>query len=356
MKEEFINFFDSQSSKFIALTKQGASRIANIANTGYSPTYAQKNLINPLFKYLRNQGLSLSIIFHHDPRVGLNANLFTATAVLSTQTVTLAIGTYTFWFASGAGSITSSNGTGTASNHGAVSEGGTRTITVTVAGSFTFTVSGAVNNAQLEIGSSATVYNLRVDTTALKLNNLVNDATGDGTFVNGTPANMTVVDATAGEVLNYVSASSQGVTLANSTYYTSYTVLIWVKVNNLASNRVPFVKGSARDRIVLQTDGAIRVNSATGGTTSATGQVVANTWVHIAVTMTTTNTETFKNGVSVISGAITRVVESTDPYYLVNSALAPLDGLIGESTLVSQVLTPTQILAIYNIQKARYGL
>jgi hypothetical protein len=409
----------------------GANRIAGIANVGYSLTSNQRQLLNPLFRYLRGQGLASNLIFHHDPRIGFNNNLcrwtddittanigwakganLTANGQVGTSPIT---GAKAWSFTSlGGGNVfiqgSSINGrfavlpnttytisadvrltAGTWTN-GARSlylrcqdSGGTVTsnrgntelaltsnwqrfsITVTTGASdafasfsfpFDFNAGATIEVAapQVELGNTATPYQRRLDNTALRLNNTVNNALGDGTLLNGEVGNMTRTDAQAGEVLNYNASLSQGITLADTTYYANYTVLLWIKVNNLASTRVAFIKGLSQGRIVVQTDGAIRVNATTGGTTTATGLVVANTWTHIAVTMTATTTETFTNGASRISGAITRTEESTTPYHLVNSAISPLDGQIGEATLINTVLTPTQILAIYNIQKARYGL
>jgi hypothetical protein len=334
----------------------GANRIAGLSSVGYSLTGTQRQLLNPLFRYLRGQGLSSNLLFHHDPRVGLNNNLFTATGTLSTQTVALATGIYTFWFASGAGTITSSNGTGTATNHGATTAGVPRQIVVTVAGTFTFTVSGVVTNAQLEIGSSATVYNLRTDTTVLKLNNTINNALGDGTFVNGTSANMTTLDATAGEVLNYNNTLSQGISTTLTAHQTDLTVIQWVKATNFTSNRITMFKSVPDWRLVLQTDAAVRL-STSSSIASPSGTLVAGTWACVAFTLNNAgNAVIYKNGVQVASGTIPRAIDNTNPVQIGETVNGPFLGQIGESTLINTVLTPTQILAIYNIQKARYGL
>lgn len=123
----------------------------DIRNTSQYTTIvnSKPSLINEVDLYNTNGGYPT---VWHEPNLSVNHNLFTNTKTLATQTITLPVGFFEFWFISGTGSITSSNGTGTATNHGAVSFGpsNSRVIEVTSAGTFIFTVSGAVNQASLQ--------------------------------------------------------------------------------------------------------------------------------------------------------------------------------------------------------------
>ncbi len=81
-------------------------------------------------------------------------------AVPVTQTTaSLATGTYQFWCI-GSGSVTSSLGTATATGVGAqgCSTGTAQTISISVLGTLTFTVSGSVDRFQLEKGSFPTPF------------------------------------------------------------------------------------------------------------------------------------------------------------------------------------------------------
>lgn len=209
---------------------------------------------------------------------------------------------------------------------------------------------------QVEIGATAGNYNARIDSTICKANNLVSNASGDGTFVNGTTANMVVSDTTAGRVLNFDSSLSQGLTTGVTTVYNGYTVVFWVNCSSLSATLVPFRKGGGvKDRLVFETSGAVRFSGVTGGSgTSSTGQVVAGTWAMWTVTAST-NATVYKNSTQLVTGATT-YSSSSDPLYISNSADIPFFGKIGEVLFFSSVLTSDQITAIYNLQKSRYGL
>ena len=209
---------------------------------------------------------------------------------------------------------------------------------------------------QIEIGSTATTYQARLNNTALLLNNLVDNALGDGTMANGVSSTMTVIDATAGRVLNYNNALSQGVSTSLIAYVPNLTFIVWTKSTNLSANRVVFGKTITDGRLIINTNGAIRLTSSSSLVTGAS-EVVAGAWVCIAYTSTGAGaTVIYKNGASVLSGTLPRAVNDIESYQLGETADGPFLGQIGEATFFNTILTDSQILDIYNIQKSRYGL
>jgi hypothetical protein len=208
---------------------------------------------------------------------------------------------------------------------------------------------------QIELGSVATSYQRRLDNTTLKLNNTVNNALGDGTFVNGEMGNMATTDATAGEVLNFVGSSTQFIDTTFTEMYANYTFSCWVNPANFAASQILLGKAINNDRVFYNTTGGVQVSSNGGTVTTASSLLSIGVWAHVAYTITLAGAVViYINGVSVASGTITRGADAVATWGL--SKVAPMTGKMGEATLINTVLTSTQILAIYNIQKSRYGL
>jgi hypothetical protein len=330
-------------------------RIAGVSGYGYNLDATQSSILDSRIKLFRQNGGLPD--FYIDSLVSINRNIFATSATLSTQTLTLAIGTYTFSFLTGAGSITSSSGTATASNHGAVSAGGSRTITVTVAGTVTFTVSGTVNSAQLEAGSVQTAYVQRADATAPKVLNLGSkNASGDCSYVAGTNANMVAKNATAGLVHNFVATASQGLQANFLDWYPNYTVIVAYNAT-VGLGGALWIKSNASDRIVVNGDGSFRFNGTTGLVQSAVGALTASTWSILAITVQGTTVTLYKNGVALTPATNTlsvRTTESATNWSISTSAF--LNGLTSEHLLIPAALTATQVANIFNGMKSRYGL
>jgi hypothetical protein len=353
------------------------NRVSQVAGYGYQPE------VGPLSRLLKNykdNGGIPDLLF--DAGLSVNYNLFTATATLSTQTVTLRVGTFTFGFVSGAGSITSSNGIGIATGHGSATAGSNITITVTVAGTFTFTVSGAVNSAQLNVGSTLLSYRARTDATAVKPLNLGTlGASGDGTFVNGTALDFFSNDATAGNIINFNSAS----TLVIPTTYSSFSqmnngvrISFWRKSGINANARIVTnsnfdansrleineFAGIARFRIMssstayYQAEGS-GANGFTAntwekwefiwnGTLSDTSLIVRRNGITLSTTNTTVGSPTaITDGGTLTIGANTN---GSNPYKgLLNAVLYDVGPSAGS-------VTADQSLNVFNQEKAQYGL
>ncbi len=94
-------------------------------------------------------------------------NRFLNSATPVTQTINLGIGDYVF-SVFGSGSLTSANAGGTATGHGTAIESNPITITVTVAGDFSFTVAGFLDYAQVESGKVPTSIILTKDSAATR--------------------------------------------------------------------------------------------------------------------------------------------------------------------------------------------
>jgi hypothetical protein len=329
------------------------SRIGAISGYGYALNGRQQSFLDSRLKLFRQNGGLPD--WYLAPDIGVNKNLFDTSTTLSTKTITLAVGSYTFSFQSGAGSITSSNGTGTASNHGAVSAGGSRTIAVSVAGTFTFTVASTVNNAQLEVGSTATTYTARTDNTAVKSFNFgAKNASGDASFVGGSSSNMLTADA-AGQSHNFLAASSQGLQAAFADWYPNYSYIIAYRPNSLGGALL--IKSNASDRIVVNGDGSFRFNGTTGVVQSAVGALTAGGWVIVGVTVSGTTVKLYKNGVLLTPGTNTlsaRNVEAATNWSISTSSF--LNGLEGESVMIPATLSDAQMTNIFNGMKAKYGL
>lgn len=413
----FLPFLNQASAGVDPSVYLGANRIAGIASVGYSMSGRQRQFINPLLRYLRVQNLSSNLLFHLDPRVGLNNNFVRNSGVNvnttswspyvnggSATAPTLSIDTTNPFAGAGCIKIVCN---GTYAFSGISQNIGSNTGTITVRGRvrgdaaftfsyyyevannpqstvavgtawqefvFTTTATGGgtgtiylgsttpgttfyLDNIEVIAGQPDQAYNERTDATVLKLNNSINNALGDGTLVNGTSTNMTTIDATAGEVLNYNNTLSQGIQTGLVSWIPDYTFIHWVKVPSLVANRVTIFKTATADRLIIQTDGAIRVSGNGTSVTSSTGAVVANTWAMITYTINSAgDVIIYKNGVQIGSGNNARLVDNAAAIFLGETSNAPFLGNIGEATLINSVLTSTQILAIYNIQKARYGL
>jgi Concanavalin A-like lectin/glucanases superfamily len=326
------------------------------AGYGYNIDRGQVNRI--LSVYDRNGGIPDLL---YDAGLSVNYNLFTATATLSTQTLTLPLGTFIFGFASGAGSITSSNGTGTATGHGTATLGVNDTFFVNVAGTFTFTVSGTVNNAQLNVGSTLFSYRARVDATTVKCLNLGNVANiGDGTYVNGSTIDMFAFDAASGNTNTINSVLSQRVntnylpTLANLTW------MGWVKPTTL-KNQVLFWNGgssTARLSLQLMNNGNIGFGNnntitQSSGTTYSTG-----IWQHVALVKNGDVHQLYLNAVQIYNGSVTST--ATAGTGLIIGADTGngdyIDGNIDKLACISSSLTLSQIQTIYNAHKSQFAV
>jgi len=91
----------------------------------------------------------------------LSKNLLTTTNTLATQTQWLTAGTYTMSSTTASTGSVAISGAATATH---TAGGNATTFTVATSGSVTFTVTGSVTNAQLEVGSVATVYKANTST------------------------------------------------------------------------------------------------------------------------------------------------------------------------------------------------
>ncbi len=343
---ELIPSYDSQ-------TRFAAARFASVSGYGYNLTAGNLTAVDIRIKAQRAYG-GLGIV-NIDPQSSVNRNFFTTTATLSTQTVTLAVGSYTFWFQAGAGSITSSNGTGTASNNGAAIVGSPKTITVSAAGTFIFTVSGVVSSAQLESGSTAGTYIARADATAVKVLNIGSlNSAADGTYTNGSSSNMLVSNATAGRVLNFMGSASQSLNLGFMNWYDTYSITVAFNLSSLGG--ALFIKSNTSDRLVMNADGSIRFNSTSGVVQSAAGQFVTNTWYVVQVTISGLNVVIYKNGVPIVTGTLTtRTTETSNAWNISGSAF--VTGVIGDLIMQANVaLAQSQVTGLYTAIKARYGL
>jgi hypothetical protein len=331
------------------------NRVSAIAGYGYSLSQSQQSLLDSRVKLFRNNGGLPNWYLHSE--LSVNINIFNTTATLSTQTVALAVGAYTFNFASGAGSITSSNSTGVASNHGAVTVGISRTITVSVAGNFTFTVSGVVNNAQLEAGSTATTYIARSDNTTVKVLNLGNlNATGDSSYTNGANGNMQGFQ-TPVKTMQFVATSSQSLLSDITQYYPDFTFIIAIKPSILSTGRF-FRKGTSQDRLSSLADGTLQFNSTTGAIGSSPAVITTGSWQIYGFSTSGITASLFKNGSQLTPLFNTLTVRDTDATqpYSISGPDTFLSADIGEVIMIPANLTPAQHLAIYNGIKATYGL
>lgn len=98
--------------------------------------------------------------------------LLNSTAPVTQTTASLGTGSYTLWV-NGAGTATPSGGTATITGAAAASQGSPNTFTVTVAGTVTVTVSGALNAFQLEAGVFGTSLIVTAGATATRAADVV---------------------------------------------------------------------------------------------------------------------------------------------------------------------------------------
>jgi hypothetical protein len=291
----------------------------------------------------------------------VNYNLFTATATLSTQTVTLPVGTFTFGFLSGAGSIVSAVSTAVATGLGTITVGQTQTISVTTPGTILFTVTGTVNSAQLNVGSTLLAYRARVDATTVKILNLGTlGSAEDGTYTNGVAGSMLAID-TSWPVLNYTQSATQFIS-TTYTRPTQITALIWSKKTvNVANSLIGTLTGSGF--VVKVTNaGRIAIDKSFQANiyTSAVGEVLTlNQWNHVAVTFDQTASpfpyKVFLNGIKIADATTTQVCAFGNLIFAQNNASEYASEKQNLITIKSSILSDTQIQNIYNSQKSQYG-
>lgn len=347
----------SSQTPFSSVTRERVRADANYPYNWSSSQY--QSYTSDVQDFKANGGVP---VFYYDADLSVNPNLFKNTETFATQTVDLPLGTFTFYFESGSGSITSSDNTGVATNHGVVNVGQTRTITVTTAGTFDFTLAGAVSQASLAIGSTRIPYQSVTTGTPSVFNLGTDGATGTGTFTNGDSASMVEFNASNNKVFNFDSSNNDYI-LTDKNSIDVFTYSAWFKVSNTTGNKVIF--GS-------ESNGAPRfyAAAATALQWTYTGQVpvqsvsatINTNWHHAALTynISTGDWEIFYDGVSVGTGNYTYTASANNIVIGARStATTPtekFDGELNDLTIYDSILNSADILGLYNAQKAKYGL
>jgi hypothetical protein len=231
---------------------------------------------------------------------------------------------------------------------------------------------------QVTTGSSTPLpYRPRADATAVKPLNLGTlGASGDGTYVNGTNANMLSSDVTAGLVLNFNSVLNQQITTTYSTFSqmnsgvhigfwkkspTNANARIMTNSNFDANSRIEINEfgGFVRFRIMSSSTAYYQAEGSGGnaftpnvwerwdfvwnGTLSAASLIVYRNGVALATTNTTVGSPTaITDGGTLAIGAN---VNGSNPY----------SGVLDKALFEIGSKNATQIANIFNSQKSQYG-
>jgi hypothetical protein len=219
-------------------------------------------------------------------------------------------------------------------------------------------------NPQIVLGATDRAYR-GLDGSTVKPLNLGKDGlSGDGTFVNGSNANMLFSDPVSGLAYNFVSASSQRISTTTFAQPTdNFTVMSWIKPTSVAT--LQGIIGAASDSgFSMRVNSTSKLNfSRVGGTSQSidsTASLTANTWQHVAVSRAGTDVRLYINGV--LDTTFTTYTDTlTSQNYAIGctrvSAFAEgFNGCIDRIALENSVLTDTQIANIFNSQKSQYGL
>jgi hypothetical protein len=268
-------------------------------------------------------------------------NILTNAAIIPTQVITfLTPGTHNF-------SVTAT----------ALTSGTTTLYYRTPSGSGSATqVTFSLSKVQIAITTNT--YRPRSDATVVKPLNLGTvGASGDGTFVNGTSANMIVNDPTSGLAYEFVAASSQ-FHQTSFTYNTStLTLMSWIKRNAFGNKGI---WGSAVNGVEVRLDATARLSLVRrGAAVIAVGTTVIpqSVWTHVAVTFDAGAFNLFVNGVSEASGTTATTFTANTLVYGQSGATSNfMDGELDLGAYHSKGLSPEQIANIYNTQKSKFGL
>lgn len=338
-------------NRYYALNKtenqfNSLARIRKVAGFGYS---IDDSISYPLLSKWNGIVDIATPAFWLGAEHSVNRNLLTTTETLSTQTTSLSVGSFTFWFGSGAGSLTSSNNSGTATGHGTATFGRDNAITIVVtsAGTFDFSVSGSAQQAMLSAGTSASNYQPRTNATATKALDLV--GSNDGTFVNGTSADMFdgesfVFDATSTQYLQ----TTYEIPTGDQTWF--------LKFNYADTSEVMLISADTAGSLqsYLGSSGAINVDKAGSGTiASSTGTITAgaDNVVSYSYNATSGECKIYINGV--LSGTNTNLVTldaGTDMRLgAYSSGVYAVTGNIYSTLAFDSVLSPSQIAQISNL-------
>jgi hypothetical protein len=214
-----------------------------------------------------------------------------------------------------------------------------------------------IRKPKLEIGSVASNYTPRLDATAVKALNLGKAGVGgDLSYLNGTTLEMSSYDATVGQVLSFLAASTYGLQCGNyKNFFDTYTVIIAFKPSALGGALL--IKSNTSDRFVINADGTFRFSTTTGAVQSSSPQVSNNAWNILGFSVSSMSANLYKNGANVsASNTITVRNQDTSTNWSISTS-AFLSGLMGEIILIPNVaLNDSQHLNIYNGIKSKYGL
>lgn len=179
-----------------------------------------------------------------------------------------------------------------------------------------------------------------------------------------------VADGTGHSWSGTAHASSSSRTVATMTYPSSGnlnwrqgTIAAWINpARSTGTQTIMRATGTTAGNILLRlSSGALNGFGGTLGITGS-GTISAEAWTHVAMTYTGATVTLYVNGVSVGTGASAGFSGMPTAFFVgCNSTSDPLDGLIDDLLITSDVKTATEILAIYEsnapvfAETAKYG-
>lgn len=192
-----------------------------------------------------------------------------------------------------------------------------------------------------------------------------NDLSGNN--INGTLNNGPTFSSTAGGTIVFDGTNDSVTTSSNILDLTNLTICAWVKFDSTSNTAYPTITNKETSNLArnwwLGIAGTFAFGRSVSGTDTAVISTVTpslNTWYHVSATNDTTpvfkiyingalNNTTTTSGTLSTNGTTGWIGSYRDYLY-------PMNGNISVVQFYNRVLSATEILQNYNVQKTRFGL